>query len=135
MTDETRNNFDETLQQALEDLKLMDIADPNRDKKLKEMKELNTMINETDQVTQDWFDKQEKRRIDEEKNANLAEIENKKIKAGWIKVGVETVLAIGLTVFEVVSHRQDLRDITKFEESGRYNSTAFRFMRKPRIKK
>lgn len=135
MTDETRMSFDETLQKALDDLNMMDIADPNREKKLKEMQQLNAMINETDQVNQDWYDKQEKRRIDEEKNKSLSDIETKKIKFGWVKVAIEAVVGIGLTVYEVASHRADLRDITKYEENGRYNSTAFRMMRKPRFRK
>lgn len=135
MTDETREKFDETLNQALVDLNAMDLADPQRKVKLEEMRELNKMINETDQVNLSAFDMQEKRRIDEEKNKSLSEIEEKKIKHGWVKVVIEGAIAVGLTVFEVCAHRRDLQDVTKYEETGRYNSTAFRMMRKPRIRK
>lgn len=135
MKDETRISFDEALQKGLEELNEMDLTDPNREKKLQELDRLNKIINETDQVNLSAFDMQEKRRIDEDKNANLAEIENKKIKSGWIKIVIESALAVGLTVFEICAHRADLRDVTRYEESGRYNSTAFRMLRKPRIRK
>lgn len=134
MTKETNDLFNKTLNEALTSFREED-DEKKKEIKLKELKELNEIINAADAAELDQIDKLEKRRIDEAKNAEMAEIEKKKVRQGWIKIGVEAIVAIGLTILGIAADRSDLKDVTEFEETGRYNSQSFQMWKNNRGKR
>lgn len=135
MNDETRELLEEKLIAMLNSLANLKPGSDEHQKLSSDIKVLASTLTEASASEMDAFDKQEKRRIDEQKNKKLEEIEVQKINTGLIKMAVEAVLGVCLTVYEWRKHRQELNIIGKFEETGRWVSTAFRNIKKPRLKK
>lgn len=130
MTKETNGLFEQTLNDALNSFR-KENDEKKKEIKLKELKELNEIINAADAAELE----REKRRIDEAKNKELAEIEKKKVRQNWIKIGVEAIVAITLTILGIAADRKDLADVTEFEETGRYNSQSFQMWKNNRGKR
>ena len=137
MKQETRMEFDETIQNELYAYNSLSDDNPLKEQTLKRLVTLNNIVNETDQVEQEWYDKQEKRRIDEEKNKSTNEVEQKKVKHGYVKMIFEGIVLIGITVYEWTRSTRNLEAVTKFEENNRYTTQAFRLWqgKKPKSRK
>lgn len=135
MNDETKKMMEDELQLLIIKLENLKPGSEEHQKLSGDIKVLASTLTEASASEMDAFDKQEKRRIDEMKNNRLASIEDDKVKSSYVKLIVEAVLGVGLTIYEWRKHKEELNIVGKFEETGRWVSTAFRNIKKPRLKK
>ena len=133
MTEDIRNAMEEKLLSDLEKLKSSGLDDKARETILKETRELASMVHEVDQLEADAFDRQEKRRIDEEKNANLSAIEREKMKVGWQKYLFEAFKILAPIGVSGWLYMRAQKRCLEFEENGRLTSTASRSLGLPRF--
>ena len=79
-------------------------------------------------------DKEERRKMDKEKNKNMAELESKKAKLSWDRVIFELVKVFGPAGLTIWSYDRIHKRTLKFEETGRISSDAGRsFMKFPSL--
>lgn len=94
---------------------------------------LTELLITADKDNYDYFDKEDRRRIEDEKNKAAAEIEREKSKLTWGRVGLEMGKVIAPMLMSLVAYNVFQKRVLKFEETGRINSTAGRELHFPRI--
>lgn len=122
---ETMQNLEEYIEATRQDAE--NETDPHRqkDQHVQYMEAL-TALREIEKDQNDFYDKQEKRRIDEEKNQETVNLEREKSKIGWkrmtlevLKIFVPSMLAAGAAIW-----MQDRAG--RLEETGRWTTEAGR---------
>ena len=131
MEQQTRELMEEKLIGLLKGIDKMD--DKQRNAAVTDIRALASALNEANSTELEAFDKQEKRRIDENKNQSLAEIEMAKTKFDWKKASLELVKIIGPSLISVYAYNLFQKRVLHFEEFGRIVSTAGRELHLPRI--
>lgn len=135
MKEETKTLMEDELQMMIVKLENLKPGSEEHQKLSQDIKTLASSLNEANNVEADAYDREEKRRIDEMKNQKLEEIEKQKLQVSMIKMMVEGAIAIGITIYEWHQHKDELDVIGKFEETGRWVSTAFHNIKKPKIRR
>ena len=74
----------------------------------------------------DFYDKQEKRRIEEEKNDDTAAIESEKVKIGWKRMTLEILKIFGPAAVAAFAATMMQKRAGVLEETGRWTTEAGR---------
>lgn len=131
MGEETRELMEEKLSNLL--AKLDTLSGKERSEAVADIKLLAAALNEALQIEMEAFDKQEKRRIDEDKNRSFASLEAQKLQFDWKGAGVDIAKAILATLISIKAYSIFQRRVFDFEENGRLTSTASRELHLPRF--
>ena len=81
----------------------------------------------------EYTDKEEKRRIEEERNKAMEQIERDKQKITWGRVGLEMSKVVVPLLIQLVAFGSYWRKTLKFEETGRITSSVGREMHFPKF--
>lgn len=93
------------------------------------------LLIDTDKNDCEYWDKQERRRIDEERNKAMNETERDKQRLTWGRVGLEMAKVVVPLFVSFAGYNVFQKRILKFEETGRLTSTASRELHLPRFMK
>lgn len=133
MTEQTYELLERAAQIQLEAIENLDLDCKEREKAVIKSTRLVDLLISADKDNSDYYDKQERRRIDEERNKAMNETERKKQELTWGRVGFELVkIGIPLTV-SMIGYDIFQKRVLKFEETGRLCSSASRELHLPRI--
>lgn len=132
MTEETYNLLEEAAQVQLRQVTKIDPeTKEGKDHLVKSIHLVELLIN-TDRDNAEYYDKQERRRIEEERNEAMNETERDKQKLTWGRVGLEMAKVVVPLVVSFVGYNVFQKRILKFEETGRLTSTASRELHLPK---
>lgn len=135
MTNETYEMLEKATQVELERISLYDTESKEQKETLLKAVHLVELLLTADKDFDERLDKEERRRIEEERNKVMASIEQKKQELTWGRVLFETAkLVIPLGV-SFVGYNVFQKRLLKFEETGRVVSTAGRELHLPRFMK
>lgn len=135
MTEETYNLLEEAAQVQLKQIAKIDHeTKEGKDNLVKAIHLVELLVN-TDRDNAEYYDKQERRRIEEERNRAMNETERDKQKLTWGRVGLEMAKVIVPLGVSFVGYNVFQKRILKFEETGRLTSTASRELHLPRFLK
>lgn len=133
MTKETYQLLERAAQIQLENIEDFDIGSKEGKESLTKATHLVELLITTDRDTDDFTDKQERRRIEEERNKSQNETERDKQKLTWGRVGLEMAKVVVPLVVSFAGYNVFQKRILRFEETGRLTSTAGRELHLPRI--
>lgn len=133
MTDENVARLEGSLEKRLKEIETLTPGSKERQAAVQDVRALVSALNETDSTMADWTDKQEKRRIDEEKNRSMAEIEKAKSDLTWKKILLELGKILIPSCISVWAYDKFQKRLLAFEETGRVNSTAGRELHLPKF--
>lgn len=132
MTEETYNLLEEAAQVQLRQVTKIDPeTKEGKDHLVKSIHLVELLIN-TDRDNAEYYDKQERRRIEEERNEAMNETERDKQKLTWGRVGLEMAKVVVPLVVSFTGYNVFQKRILKFEETGRLTSTASRELHLPK---
>lgn len=135
--DQIREKLIESLEDKIDILSGMEMGTKEHQMASSDVKNLVSAVNEIDTVNSELYDRQEKRRIDEEKNIRMSEIEKGKSDLSWKKFGFELgkiiVQQIPVTAMQLGGYYIFQTRLFEFEENGRLLSNASRQLPLPRI--
>lgn len=137
MMEETTNLLEEQIQNNLRNVKKYSYEDEKGGKvRTKILSETNTLLEKLTAIEKDnmeYWDKEKRREIEQEKNETMASIEQEKQHITWQRVGFEmakvAVPVVLGSIFSLVLHSNTM----KFEESGTYTSWSSRHLPTPKI--
>lgn len=112
------------------------LSDGSEDQKVmvQDVKALIDAYNALCQTEKDAKEKEERIKLDREKNQAMNDLENKKAKLSWDRVAFELIKVFGPAVITIWSYDRIHRRTLKFEETGRISSDAGRnFMKFPSL--
>lgn len=135
MNEETRNLMEEKLVEMMNELDTLKEGSDEHKNLTSDICQLATKLTEATASEMDAFDKQEKRRIDEQKNKSMTEIEKEKAGFDWRKALTETLKVVLPSVISIYAYNEFQKRILKFEETGRLTTTASRELHLPRFMK
>lgn len=133
MTDENVARLEGSLEQRLKEVERTVVGTKERSAAVADVRQLVAALNETDSTMADWTDKQEKRRIDEDKNKSMTEIEAEKSNLSWKKVLLEMAKVVVPSCISVWAYNKFQRRLLDFEENGRITSLAGRELHLPKF--
>lgn len=133
MTEETYNMLEEAAQVQLTNVQTLDAGSKEGKEALAKSIHLVELLVTADKDNADYYDKQERRRIEEERNKAQNETERDKQKLTWGRVGLEMAKVIAPLVVSFAGYNVFQKRILKFEETGRISSTAGRELHLPRV--
>lgn len=132
MTEETYNLLEEAAQVQLKQITKIDPGTKEgKDDLVKSIHLVELLIN-TDRDNAEYYDKQERRRIEEERNEAMNETERDKQKLTWGRVVLEMAKVVVPLVVSFGGYNVFQKRILKFEETGRLTSTASRELHLPK---
>ena len=135
MTEETYNLLEKAAQVQLRQVTKIDPeTKEGKDRLAKSIHLVELLIN-TDRDNAEYYDKQERRRIEEERNEAMNETERDKQKLTWGRVGLEMAKVVVPLVVSFAGYNVFQKRILKFEETGRLTSTASRELHLPKFMK
>lgn len=133
MTDETYNMLERAVQVQLEAIENLDTESKEGKDALMKSTRLVELLIASDRENLEYYDKEERRRIDEERNKATNETERKKQELTWGRVGLEMAKVVVPLVVSIAGYNVFQKRILKFEETGRISSTAGRELHLPRF--
>ena len=132
MTEETYNLLEKAAQVQLRQVTKIDPeTKEGKDHLAKSIHLVELLIN-TDRDNAEYYDKQERRRIEEERNEAMNETERDKQKLTWDRVALEMAKVVVPLVVSFAGYNVFQKRILKFEETGRLTSTASRELHLPK---
>lgn len=135
MTETTYNLLEEAVQQQLARVSTFDSETKEGKEALTKAVHLVELLITADKDNTDYYDKQERRRIEDDRNKAMVEIERDKQKLTWGRVGLELGKVIAPILVSFVGYNVFQKRILKFEETGRISSTAGRELHLPKFMK
>lgn len=133
MTTETYEMLERAVQVQLENVEKRNIETKEGKESLTKSIHLVELLVTADKDNADYYDKQERRRIEEEKNKAANEVERDKQKLTWGRVGFEMTKVIVPLAIQIFAFGSLQKRMFKFEETGRISSTGGREMHLPRF--
>lgn len=135
MSNETYDLLERAAQVQLEKVDALDAESKEGKEALTKSMHLVELLLTADKDGADYYDKQERRRIEEERNKAANDVERDKQKLTWSRVMFELAklmvpLGISFAGYNVFQKR-----VMKFEETGRISSTAGRELHLPKFMK
>ena len=130
--EENKRLLTEAIANDLEDLKGFAVGTEEREKLVNEIKELYRLQIDEYKVEVDAWDKDELRRITEDKNASEEKMRLEQNKTDVKRSIIESGKAIVVGVGSAVLSNRMMTKLLKFEETGTITSKAFRLI--PMIK-
>ncbi len=136
MTDETRDLLEGAVQDHLKKLNAITEIGGDESKKITEnLTKLTELLITSDKDNYDYYDKQERRRIEEERNEAANETERNKQKLTWSRVAFEMAKVVVPVGISMIGYNIFQKRVLKFEETGRISSTAGRELHLPKFTK
>lgn len=135
MTDETYNTLEDVTRNLLTQIEELDIGTKDGKEALTKAVHLTELLISADRDSADYYDKKERRRIDEDRNKAMAEIENNKQKLTSGRVIFEMAKLLVPMGVSLVGYSIFQRRVLQFEETGRITSTAGRELHLPKWSK
>lgn len=135
MTEETYGMLERAVQAQLEKVETLDAGSKEGKEALVKSLHLVELLITTDKDNADYYDKQERRRIEEDRNKAMNETERDKQKLTWGRVGLEMAKVVVPLVVSFAGYNVFQKRVLKFEETGRISSTAGRELHLPKFMK
>lgn len=135
MTKETYELLEAASQVQLKNVAEFETGSKEAKEALTKSLHLVELLATVDRDADEYHDKQERRRIEEERNKAQNETERDKQKLTWGRVGLEMAKVIVPLVVSFAGYNVFQKRILKFEETGRICSTAGRELRLPKFMK
>lgn len=135
MTDVTYEMLEKAVQVQLEKVETLDAGSKEGKEALAKSIHLVELLIATDKDNADYYDKQERRRIEEDRNKAQNETERDKQKLTWGRVGLEMAKVVVPLVVSFAGYNVFQKRVMKFEETGRISSTAGRELHLPKFMK
>lgn len=135
MTEETYGMLERAVQAQLEKVETLDAGSKEGKEALAKSLHLVELLIATDKDNADYYDKQERRRIEEDRNKAMNETERDKQKLTWDRVGLEMAKVVVPLVVSFAGYNVFQKRVMKFEETGRISSTAGRELHLPKFMK
>lgn len=135
MTEETYGMLERAVQAQLEKVETLDAGSKEGKEALVKSLHLVELLIATDKDNADYYDKQERRRIEEDRNKAMNETERDKQKLTWGRVGLEMAKVVVPIVVSFAGYNVFQKRVLKFEETGRISSTAGRELHLPKFMK
>lgn len=126
MTKETNEMLEEAIVDRIQWLEENPYDAENRGLVVDELEMLLKQREQIDRDNLEFFDKEERRRIEEERNKATKEIEEKKQGINWKRATFELAKVTIPTLIGAILYRKESDKMYEFEENGRINSTAGR---------
>lgn len=126
MTDETLEMIEQLIVEHMQWLEEHPIDDEHRNEVIRELEMLLEKRSNIDRTNLEYFDKEERRRIEQERNEATKEIEEKKQGINWKRAAFELAKVTVPTVIGAILYSKESDKMYEFEETGRVNSTAGR---------
>lgn len=135
MTEETYNMLEEAVQVQLQNVSRLEPGTKEGKEALARSNHLVELLIATDKDNADYYDKEEKRRIEEERNKAMIQTERDKQKITWGRAALEMSKVVVPTVLTMIGYNVFQKRVMKFEETGRITSTAGRDLHLPKFTK
>lgn len=135
MTKETYQKLEEAAKIQLDNVVTLDAGSKEGKEALAKSLHLVELLINVDKDADDFHDKQERRRIEEERNKAQNETERDKQKLTWGRVGLEMAKVVVPLVVSFAGYNVFQKRVLKFEETGRISSTAGRELHLPKFMK
>lgn len=135
MTEETYGMLERAVQAQLEKVETLDAGSKEGKEALVKSLHLVELLITTDKDNADYYDKQERRRIEEDRNKAMNETERDKQKLTWGRVGLEMAKVVVPLVVSFAGYNVFQKRVLKFEETGRISSTPGRELHLPKFMK
>lgn len=126
MTDETLDMIEQLIVEHMQWLEEHSIDDEHRSEVMRELEILLEKRGNIDRTNLEYYDKEERRRIEEQRNEATKEIEEKKQGVNWQRAAFELAKVTIPTVIGAILYSKESNKMYEFEETGRVNSTAGR---------
>ena len=135
MTKETYELLEEAAQVQLKQVTKINPETKEGEEHLAKSIRLVELLINTDRDNYEYYDKDERRRIEEERNKAMNETERDKQKLTWGGVGLEMAKLVVPLLVSFAGYNVFQKRILKFEETGRLTSTASRELHLPKFMK
>lgn len=135
MTKETYELLEEAAQVQLKQVTKINPETKEGEEHLAKSIRLVELLINTDRYNYEYYDKDERRRIEEERNKAMNETERDKQKLTWGRVGLEMAKLVVPLLVSFAGYNVFQKRILKFEETGRLTSTASRELHLPKFMK
>lgn len=135
MTKETYEMLEKAAQVQLDNVGTLDAGSKEGKEALTKSLQLVELLINADKDEMDYYDKQERRRIEEDRNKAQNETERDKQKLTWGRVGLEMAKVVVPLVVSFAGYNIFQKRVLKFEETGRISSTAGRELHLPKFMK
>ena len=135
MTDKTYTLLETAVQVQLERIGELDPETKEGKDALSKAISLVDQLITTDKNESDGYDKQERRRIEEERNKAADATERKKQELTWGRVTLEMAKVVVPLIISFVGYNVFQKRLMKFEETGRITSTAGKELHLPKFMK
>lgn len=135
MTEETYDMLERAAQVQLEAVERLDATTKEGKEALTKSIHLVELLISTDKDTSDYYDKQERRRIEEERNKAANETEREKQKLTWGRVGLEMAKVVVPLAMSLIGYDIFQKRMLIFEKTDRVCSLAGRELHLPKFLK
>ena len=135
MSNETLDMFEMRIQENLDKLET-ERDDEVRAKLIREVKDLSGSMTAAEELVYRYANDEEQRKLDDVKSQRALEAEVRKASLDWKKAAVEigkVVIPAAVSLVSISLFNEKFEQVLKFEESGRFTSTAFRLLRWPKV--
>lgn len=125
------------IQRQLEELDSFKDDEAERSKAVSDLTKLLERMTEAEIANEKWYDNQERRQIERDRNEMMVEVETIKSKSDKKRVVLEIVkVGIPALVSLVTLHKWGTKfdSMLKFEETGHFTTTASRQVSLPKLK-
>lgn len=137
MTEKTMSMLENQIQKQLEELDNFKNDEAERSKAVSDLTKLLERMTEAEIANEKWYDNQERRQIERDRNEMMVEVETIKSKSDKKRVVLEIVkVGIPALVSLVTLHKWGTKfdSMLKFEETGHFTTTASRQVSLPKLK-
>lgn len=135
MGPKTYDLLEDVVQDLLIEAKDIDSTTDEGKDVLNKTVQLTNLLITADKDSYDYHDKEERRRIEEERNKAADATERDKQKVTWQRVGLEMAKVVVPMGLSIVAYFAAQTRILKFEETGRLTSSAGRELHLPKFMK
>lgn len=135
MTEKTYDLLEKAVQKQLEAVEEIETDTKEGKEALTKSIQLTELLVSVDRDQNDAWDKQEKRRIEEERNKASNNVEIQKQSLTWGRVGLELGKVVVPILVSFAGYNVFQKRILRFEETGRISSTAGRELHLPKFMK
>ena len=142
MTQETMEMLESEIQNEISNLRYYNDTEDERDAKAKsaaisDVTKLLERLTEAETANEKWFDNQERRVIDRERNSAMIQVETEKNKLDWKRIVLEASKVVIPAAVSLITLRQwscKFERMLKFEETGHFTTSASRELHLPKLK-
>lgn len=138
LADETLRLMEERAVKALQEGTYYDVGTPERKALNTEAKDLLDRCIEAHRQELDYWDKEQRRNLEKERNEETAAIEREKMDVNWKRFlleGAKIVVPAVVSLFGYAAYDTYQRRVMEYEKDGSIKSTAGRQLGLPRILK